>query len=515
MTNDPAVSSTATPMSLDPAFPPSLAEFADASQSAPVSAASALDVARHHAFTGELTFFVDPLVRVYLDAGVAYYAEVVGGQTIGELLLASAVLDARQLEQGVVRVGEVEHLGRLFDRVDDVDRDLAMVVVEHHVDQLVNQLAERVMSRLSISAYRHHASGVHRWFVAPIDSAESQRPVSEVAQVDRSVVDDLPELAPNSTEVRIEWTEPLPADAPAPAPSSDEVQAEVDGFDADVADWAAAAPTVEVHPAPIIGQVTEPPAEPLTGPLTDEASADSVAEFHIVWPDGTQDAQLIPEAATDVPDADAVHDAAPAPDAAPAHGAPPAIDLGLSPAVVEEIPDPDAAIPDDVAAAVKRALQAIDEASSQPIVIPRMELSPILLPQIDTLAPIPDDDPVAAPSPQPAQAQPQPQPMGFAPPTVAMRAEAIYERQASELAAQRAAAQQADVPTPTAAPEAAAAPAPAAAPATDAAPGAGPAPTAEPIASADPAGDAPAASANDRSGALRRLIGSLRKQDND
>lgn len=476
MTNESAPTDVGS-MSLDPVqASQSLAEFAAASEATAQRAATSLDVARHHAFTGEITFLIEPLVRVYLDGGVVYYAEIVGGQSMSELLLAAHVLDARQLEHGVVRVGDVEHLGRLFDRDDTVDRDAVMVAVEHHVDGLLNQLAERVVSSIAISAYRHHASGVHRWFVAPLDSAETPRPVSDVAQIDRSVVDDLPGLNPVTPAVHIEWTDSLTTDlSVSPSqPSPAEVQAELDRFDADVADWAAAAPAIESPAEPI-----ELAAPELVAPIADEPTVAPLGDFHIVWPNGTQDPGLLPEEET-TESLEASET--------------PTISLDLTPAVVEELPAPGEAIPDDVAAAVKRALQAIDEASAQPIVIPAMELSPILLPQIDeqpALRPV-EVAPVAAPVPTPDV--PTAAPMGFAPPTADMSAEVMYQRQAAELAAQS----QSELEE--------SADAVAIAPVPDA--------SSQPILPA-PAAEQPAPAAEERRGALHRLIGSLRHSDND
>ena len=60
---------------------------------------------------------------MYLDNGVPYYAERASDPTLGRRLLDAGLLDAKQLERGTVRVGNVEHLGRLFDREPSVDRD--------------------------------------------------------------------------------------------------------------------------------------------------------------------------------------------------------------------------------------------------------------------------------------------------------------------------------------------------------------------------------------------------------
>ena len=53
----------------------SFAAYAMSTETTPRPASTSLDVARFHAFTGEISFSTDPLVRLYLDGGVAYHAE--------------------------------------------------------------------------------------------------------------------------------------------------------------------------------------------------------------------------------------------------------------------------------------------------------------------------------------------------------------------------------------------------------------------------------------------------------
>jgi hypothetical protein len=173
-----------------------------------------LNEARERAFTGEIIFEVDPEVLAYLDNGVVYYAERAADASLGRRLLDAGVIDASQLERGTVRVGDVEHLGRLFDRDPSVDRDSVLVVAETATEDLITELANEAITTIRVTAYRHHPSGVHRWFVAPAESVANQRPISEVAQLDTTVVDDLPGLPIASAdisaeELTIEWEESL------------------------------------------------------------------------------------------------------------------------------------------------------------------------------------------------------------------------------------------------------------------------------------------------------------------
>jgi hypothetical protein len=184
-----------------------------------------LNDARERAFTGEIVFETDPEVVAYLDHGIVYYAERVSDASLGSRLLDAGVVDKAQLDRGTVRVGDIEHLGRLFDRDPSVDRDAVVVVAEAATEELIADLANRVTATARVTAYRHHPSGVHRWFVAPLEPVAVQRPVGAVAQLDSTVVDQLPGLPFSDTdELRIEW--------------DDEFDDEFDGgFDGDRAEF--------------------------------------------------------------------------------------------------------------------------------------------------------------------------------------------------------------------------------------------------------------------------------------
>ncbi len=167
-----------------------------------------LNAARERAFTGEIVFETDPEVIAYFDHGIVYYAERATDASLGRRLIDAGVLDVEQLDRGMVRVGDIEHLGRLFDRDPSVDRDAVVVVAESATQELIADLANRAITTVRVTGYRHHPSGVHRWFVAPLDPAGPQRPVSAVAQLDSTVFDRLPGLPfSGADELTIEWDE--------------------------------------------------------------------------------------------------------------------------------------------------------------------------------------------------------------------------------------------------------------------------------------------------------------------
>jgi hypothetical protein len=146
-----------------------------------------IDAARDHRFTGELLFDVDPEARVFFDRGTIYLAERTTDPSLGARLVDAGALNAAQLEHGSMRIGDTEHLGRLFERVPSVDRQTTIVITEMMNDSCVGWLARQSVRGVVSTPYRHHPAGIHRW--------------------ERS--DDVVDLRPG---------DPLPAPAPTAAP---------------------------------------------------------------------------------------------------------------------------------------------------------------------------------------------------------------------------------------------------------------------------------------------------------
>lgn len=122
-----------------------------------------LDAARDHRFTGELVFDVLPEVRVYFDRGEIYLAERVTDPPLGPRLVDAGALNAVQLEHGTIRVGDAEHLGRLFERVPSVDRHAVLITTELMNEECVAWVARQNVAAVTSTPYAHHPSGLHRW----------------------------------------------------------------------------------------------------------------------------------------------------------------------------------------------------------------------------------------------------------------------------------------------------------------------------------------------------------------
>jgi hypothetical protein len=477
-----------------------------------------LNQARERAFTGEIVFETDPEVHAYLDNGIVYYAERVSDASLGRRLLEAGLVDIDQLERGTVRVGDVEHLGRLFDREPSVDRDAVTVMAETATEQLVAELANRSTATVRVTAYRHHPSGVHRWFAAQAEPAAAVRPVTSGALFDTNVIDGLPGLPfadGDAEELIIEWDVELDA--------TTELRADVFDLSLDYAgDHRDDDGThVEVADDPYLDVVDDLYIETLDDLYVDttddlyvetdddlyvetvehvgasdadatsaDAEGDDEFEFTVVWPDGSEESAVL--AAVDVEETTTRVDEQSHVDESD-HQVPETeppfrrsgdgyLEFTMPPLALSDEPElADAEVPDDVAQAVRRAIAAIESAG-----IATAEFAP----PSESTAPLPRIadggrlDELASPATTETRTAGL---GGFAPPTMAMRAEVLYGLVDADStvgdvapAVQRAASPSTAMPS---------------------------------VVFADDPVEVGSGGGNERSSALRRLIGSLRRKD--
>ena len=430
----------------------------------------------------------------YLDNGVVYYAERASDTPLGRRLLEAGVVDTGQLERGTVRVGDVEHLGRLFDRDASVDRDAVLVVTETATEALIAELANQAVTTVRVTAYRHHPSGVHRWFVAQLDTVAPSGPMASVAQIDTAVADELPGLDLGADELTIEWDEfdDGPTDV-ATLPEVDEFElamfdpfregadtetdngadreaeaASVEFTDSSMADPSMADPSmvestdVDVDVAVAeASEVADPEADDeWTEPFipVDEADGETdevndVDAFQVRWPDGTEEPVAVLADVADSPEGIDTANDAPAfveTDDGELYFEMPPLELTDDEATADEVPD-------DVATAVRRAIAAIESAAGAPMLptadSPVAEVTvaaePVESESFETPVPATspigvDVDPVGVPAAaeittQFAAVEVESAPQGFggfAPPTLDMRAEVMYARMEEEAIAE-------------------------------------------------------------------------------
>jgi hypothetical protein len=414
-----------------------------------------LNEAREIAFTGEIVFDTAPQVRTYLDNGVVYFAERSGDGPIGARLRAEGLLDQAQLERGVVRVGDVEHLGRLFDRDPSVARDAIVVFTELVTEALVTELANETITTARSTAYRHHPSGIHRWFADRIDAASAVHRDFTSSLLDPRTIGEvagLPMLTERvlADQLYIEWDEPIigagkAVDEPYLVDDFDDslLQAILDGAAITADDEITVHDEITVDDEIALSADQSVESESPVEPVVSAGSG-----FEVVWPKRDTDAGVGPDT----------------------HDGPTANDLSVAPieqsahAAHDELVDD---VPEDVADSVRRAIAVLESATAAPAA-----LAPIVQPDQYDYAAV---TPPASPSPLSA----------FAPPTADMSVEAIYARaiaaDEAQATAQAVASGSSDIAASTSVEESNA------------------------VVPDDDSGD--------RSSALKRLIGSLRRKD--
>ncbi len=409
-----------------------------------------LDEAREHRFTGEVVFELDTPVVAYFDAGVVYVAERADEPPLGDRLVDAGVVESDDLRRGAVRVGRVEHLGRLFERLPDLDRDEVVVSIEVATESLITELANAARCDIRYTAYRHHPAGVHRWFAGP-RAFTSHGEFAPTLGSERTMIEDLPALplTPDGSagQLYIEWDEPILGlddaafDSGTVQFSEQEIAGDLRQSTSVVEEWTQqvdVADELVLFDDPLQDDPDELGSEPReaadvpTPRGRDLEGLDDLADAVDVLVDADDDAEDVDDAAdaadwTKLPMPDPQQLVSAEPPVVETDGVNFRIELPLTP---DDVVDDDAeTVPADdvVADAVRRALSAIEQATIEWDAAPASsDVAEATNGDRATAGEQPprwDTEPVDAPvTDSIAEGSP------FAPPTLDMSAEAIYAR---------------------------------------------------------------------------------------
>ncbi|MEM9040174.1 MAG: hypothetical protein AAGD33_09795 [Actinomycetota bacterium] len=440
----PSSSSTQTrrPIEVDP-IDPSLPfpKYSAAVRDRPQAAWRTLDAARRGAFTGELVFEDSPAVIVYLDGGDVYWAGRADDPPLGRQLVDAGTIDEAQLRRSSVSVGDVDHLGRMFELDESIDRGAVLVEIERSTARAIASLVSDVVATATTTAYRHHPAGIRTWF--------SRIGIDHPVRVNRPLdLDDIP--AADAAGGRVDWdgelstltrTRTRTRETPStkrsiikrttlPRLRLDRTARRAERSNrraAHAVDERTSATADEMLRRPADrptnqADETAPSSPAPPGPTTPAGSPAPAPTSPAVPPPSTQGAgPASTPAGASTP---------PAGGAQPTGGGLPA---PTGPVHLADLPAPDAAVPDTVAHAVRRALDAIEVVNTPPGgVLSLIDGSARRAPgSADAAATSPLSHPAAAGSP-------------FAPPTPDMRAEVIYARMEAEAEAAAAGAVEVD-----------------------------------------------------------------------
>jgi hypothetical protein len=265
-----------------------------------------LDAIRDRRFTGEVVFAVAPEVRVYADLGRIYLAERTSEPSLGARLIDAGVLNAAQLERGALRVADTEHLGRLFERVPSVDRHAVMLMTELMAEECLRWIAAQRIPEIEVAPYRHHPSGVHRWdrpFGDLVSGDPLPAPPIDAAPVDLGVPEPLfTPIDAIDADPMITWNEPAFLDERPPRPHAErqpDVEPHEPEAEAEPDDQAfGAAPAERTAEADWIDQLgtfglPDHGSDPLASPLRlPGLFTEPLDRFEMIWPSGEVDEQF-------------------------------------------------------------------------------------------------------------------------------------------------------------------------------------------------------------------------------
>ena len=131
-------------------------------------------------FSGEAVFDTVPVSRLYFLDGTCYYAERDGDLTLGQQLVVSGAITGDELERGAVNLGQIEYLGRFFERSPESDRHLVELAIECHAAGVLVDVARAGVIAHTTTSSRHHRSGISKLLT---ETAPGLRPPLARAQV--------------------------------------------------------------------------------------------------------------------------------------------------------------------------------------------------------------------------------------------------------------------------------------------------------------------------------------------
>jgi hypothetical protein len=137
--------------------------FANEGDFTPRPAWQVIEAARRQVLTGELSLATTPATRIFLRDGQVYFAERSTDGGLGVRLLVEGVITRQQMGKGALLVSGVEHLGRMFQRDNSIDRQSVELCVELMTDDVLTAVANDVIDHYTMTMYKRHPNGIDRW----------------------------------------------------------------------------------------------------------------------------------------------------------------------------------------------------------------------------------------------------------------------------------------------------------------------------------------------------------------
>ena len=229
-----------------------------------------IDASRRRLLTGELVLETSPRTNIYLRDGEVYFAERATDGGLGVRLLVEGVITRAQLQRGSLLVSGVEHLGRLFDRDQTVERGPVELCVELMTEELLVTVGDEWVEDFKFVPFKLHPSGIDRWMPRRVEVVYRQESDADAA------------LVPSAADVEFVEAEVAPAPQPAPVEVVEvvaepvEVVAEPEPIVAEV--------EVVAEPVEVVAEPVEVVAEPVVAepePIVAEVAAIAEVEVEV------------------------------------------------------------------------------------------------------------------------------------------------------------------------------------------------------------------------------------------
>ncbi len=229
--------------------------FPEESEFTPRPAWHVIEAARRQYVTGELILQTTPPTRIFMRDGTVYFAERSSDGALAIRLMMEGVITREQMQRGTVIVNGVEHVGRMFEADPTIDRASVELCAELFTDDVMVDVADRIVNGYDLVLYRRHSSGIDRWYpqTVPVAGRPSESPVAPAPTMEAppelknkldappitqavpiiipgappppTATQPVPLTPPVTTQLPITTNVPVVAPAPPPAPASNDVDA--------------------------------------------------------------------------------------------------------------------------------------------------------------------------------------------------------------------------------------------------------------------------------------------------
>ena len=161
----------------------------------PRRAWAVLDAVRSVGYSGEVALQLPEPVHFYASHGRIYWAERRHDAALVDRLVELGALTIDEAISGTVQLGDIVHVGRLFQLLPGLDVERIRTAVDYLRDSTVAAVIDAEVGELELVEHRHHPSGMVLWELDLADPPGRRAPFGPVTAAARPQPDDDVQLA--------------------------------------------------------------------------------------------------------------------------------------------------------------------------------------------------------------------------------------------------------------------------------------------------------------------------------